>query len=200
MRHDYRRRESRFDEGHPSQVNVGIYGGTFDPPTNAHVMVAAHIASQPWVDELLVIPSMPAYKKNVSPWESRLALARLAFRFIPKTTVSPIEMYEKLQYTCDTLKLLKRLRPKKTQFYLFIGSDWNIARFKNFKYIQKVCQVIIVRRNHDLVYGEQSVDAPASEISSTYVRERLKTGLYVDGMIPESVLNFIQREKLYGVR
>ena len=61
---------------------IGVLGGTFDPPHNAHVALAREAYSQCALDLLYIMPAgVPVYKldQRVTPAQLRLEMCKLAF-------------------------------------------------------------------------------------------------------------------------
>ena len=85
---------------------LGMFGGAFDPPHNAHVTLAGVAVDQLALDELRIFPTGQAWHKArpLSPSVHRLAMARLAFQGLPRVVVDPRELErEGPTYTVDTL-------------------------------------------------------------------------------------------------
>ena len=94
---------------------IGVFGGAFDPPHNAHVALAEAALAQLDLAELHVIPTGQAWHKSraLTPKEDRLAMTRLAFTGLKGTVV--IDSREVLRdgptYTLDTLHELQQEQP-----------------------------------------------------------------------------------------
>jgi cytidyltransferase-like protein len=60
---------------------IGVFGGAFDPPHNAHIALAEAALAQLDLAELHVVPTGQAWHKSrtLTSKEDRLAMARLAF-------------------------------------------------------------------------------------------------------------------------
>jgi len=73
---------------------LGIFGGSFDPPHQAHITLAARAIEQLHIDRLLVIPTGDAWHKsrNLTLAPHRLAMTRLAFADLPKVSVDSREI------------------------------------------------------------------------------------------------------------
>ena len=73
---------------------IGVFGGAFDPPHNAHVALAQAALEQFGLDMLYVIPTGQAWHKArvLSAPEHRLAMTRLAFAGMPRVRVDEREL------------------------------------------------------------------------------------------------------------
>ena len=86
---------------------LGICGGSFDPPHQAHITLATRAIEQLHLDRLLVIPTGDAWHKtrNLTLAPHRLAMTRLAFTELPKVSVDSREIDRHgPTYTMDTLE------------------------------------------------------------------------------------------------
>jgi nicotinate-nucleotide adenylyltransferase len=89
---------------------IGILGGAFDPPHQAHVAMAEAAIAQYQLDELRIIPTGEAWHKprHLSSAEHREAMTRLAFGQLPKVVIDCVELHRVgPSYTIDTLRTLK---------------------------------------------------------------------------------------------
>ena len=76
-------------------MNIGIFGGSFDPPHLEHVRLAAAAVGSLNLDKLFVVPAhTPPHKKDkvLSSDENRLEMCRIAFNDCPRTEVSDCEI------------------------------------------------------------------------------------------------------------
>ena len=78
----------------PAARRIGVFGGAFDPPHNAHVALVRAALSQLALDAFFVFPTGQAWHKPraLSPAADRLEMARLAFSDCPAVTVDQREM------------------------------------------------------------------------------------------------------------
>ena len=104
---------------------LGIFGGSFDPPHQAHITLAARAIEQLHLDQLLVIPTGDAWHKtrNLTLAPHRLAMTRLAFADLPKVSVDSREIDRHgPTYTFDTLEEIAQDFPN-AKLFLCIGGD-----------------------------------------------------------------------------
>ena len=104
---------------------VGVFGGAFDPPHNAHVALAEAAMAQRDLTELRIFPTGQSWHKARTPSsaEHRLAMAELAFGPIPGVIVDAREtLRDGPTYTLDTLRELQREKPG-VELVLIMGSD-----------------------------------------------------------------------------
>ena len=136
----------------------------------------------------------------------RLQMARLALEGRKGIVVSDVEIHlPKPSYTIDTLRFLQSQYPLYS-FCLLIGQD-NVAIFDKWKSYHQILhdfRVLVYPRNvatttEHLKYPEMQLltDAPTVDISSTDIRNRVKSGLPITGLLPDAVAEFIAEHRLY---
>ena len=145
---------------------VGLYSGTFDPPHEGHVMCVEVIAAQD-LDALLVsVTGSPWYKKPSSA-EMRLDAAHRAFDR-EKVILIDVEIANNYECAYETLEFL-------TQFFkdirMFVGTDANFEKWKNFSRVDELCQIVMLSRygyENETEYSAIVFDSP--DISSSKIR------------------------------
>ena len=177
--------------------NVGLYLGTFNPIHNGHVTLAEYFSNLSELDEVLVVisPQSPFKKENelISDID-RLKMAETVFKKFDNVRVSDIEFkMSKPNFTIDTLKEFKK-RHKYNKLILLIGED-NLVGFnkwKDYKKIIEIAEVYVYPRDTDQKIPEEIlsnsniklVDAPKVKISSSHIRELIKSKKKIDTLVP----------------
>ena len=189
--------------------NVCIYSGSFNPIHNGHIALAEYLVDRQIVDEVWVIitPQNPLKPSNTLINDNlRLQMARLALEGRKGIVVSDVEIHlPKPSYTIDTLRFLQSQYPLYS-FCLLIGQD-NVSIFDKWKSYRQILhdfRVLVYPRNvatttEHLKYPEMQLltDAPTVDISSTDIRNRVKSGLPITGLRPDAVAEFIAEHRLY---
>ena len=200
-------------------IKIGICGGTFDPVHLGHLAVAELVRCEFGLDKILFIPSgKPPHKDidSVTDPIHRLKMVQCAVSTNPGFEAVSIEV-ERLgyTYTVDTLNQLHELYPEGTEFYYIIGADvvMDLLKWKNAEEVFKLTRFIALMRpgfqdeefktriNYlKSKYGVEisGFEAPLIEISSTFIRDRIKNGKSVKYFITESVERYIKENKLYN--
>jgi nicotinate-nucleotide adenylyltransferase len=189
---------------------IGILGGAFDPPHNAHVAMAEAALAQFSLDELRVIPTGDAWHKprDLSSGVHRAEMARLAFGHLSKVKIDEIELCRQgPSFTIDTLRALKHQLPE-AQVFLFIGADQgkSLATWREIKEIAQSAIICVAEReipglpesvvpSHDI--PTQALKLPVLPHSATQVRARVAQGQTIDALVPKPVALYIQRHHLY---
>jgi nicotinate-nucleotide adenylyltransferase len=191
-------------------MNIGVFGGTFDPPHIAHLVVAEHVRKALDLDRILFVPSAtPPHKRRrpITPSLHRLNMLRLAVERNPLFDVLPYEVEKGgVSFTVDTLAELKRRAPGDGLF-LLIGMD-NYRDFDTWREPERILSLatVVVMTRPGIVLdmgafaGDRRiirVEVPAMDISSTGIRERLRDGASVQSLIPERVAEYILEHDLY---
>ena len=198
-------------------TRIGIYGGTFSPPHNGHLLAAKTFMEQMWLDILYVIPTaLPPHKElevAVSA-EDRLAMTRLAFAGMEGVYVSDMEIARGgRSYTVDTLR---ELYGEDRRLFLLCGTDMMLTldTWRAPEEIFRMCYPVYIRRDND-----RSLDAPIIakiadyhqkygkvvrklvtepiELSSHEIREKLQKGESISSLVPPAVEKYIQDKALY---
>lgn len=191
---------------------VGIFGGAFNPVHKGHAQLARAAFKSLKLNEMLIIPTASSPHKEASslPFEERMELCRLEFSEDKGFSVSDIE--KKLggtSYTIHTVRALKEIYPKDTEFYLIIGGDMLFYFDKWYRYeaLLKECHVIAAAREEDS-YADmlecanelgriKVLNLPVTAASSTELREKLKNGESTGDLISERVLSYINERGFY---
>ncbi len=202
-------------------MKIGIYGGSFNPPHIAHLIVAESIRDQFELDQILWIPSyIPPHKTHLRLADAghRLTMTRLATSSNPAFDVSPLEIERKgTSFTIDTITTLKADHPEHT-FFLVIGED-SLREFMTWRdpeAIVALVDLLVYRRQENQQppsppAGQQPVpeaqlkfpsqihfaEAPLLRISSVAIREHLKVGRSIRHLVPDAVYAYIMEHNLY---
>ena len=186
---------------------IGIFGGSFNPVHNGHIMLAQYLAQHSHLDEvwLTLSPQNPLKISNsLLDDNHRLAMLNLAIANQPQLKVCDIELeMPRPSYTINTLDELSRSYPD-YRFNIVIGGDnWNIIdRWKDYqRIINEYGVVVYPRPGYELSSTNNSnvvvVEAPLADISSTEIREAFANGKEARHLIPQKVAEYIIKHDLY---
>ena len=177
--------------------SVAFFGGSFDPPHVAHQMACVYALACAPVDEVWVVPCLGhPLGKELSSWNDRLAMCKLAFRDLARVTVCEVEKeLSAPSRTADTLEHLASNHPR-TRFHLVVGSDIldEKNRWYRWERIVELADLFVIGRS-GWREGDTAVDLP--EVSSTQIRERVRKQMSVDSLVDRAVVGYINREGLY---
>lgn len=196
---------------------IGVFGGAFDPPHNAHVALAQTALAELELDALHVIPTGQAWHKarNLSPAEHRLAMTQLAFQDMARVVVDDREIKRTgPTFTIDTLQALQAENPG-AQLYLLMGGD-QFAAFKQWHQWREIIKTAIIciaaRARFDWSEGQFEplkelqnstvmLQMPQMAVSATQIRQLLAAGLgenhAIADLLPHPVASYIAQHRLY---
>lgn len=184
---------------------IGLLGGNFNPIHHAHLMMADQVAQQMSLDQVLLMPeNIPPHvdTKNTIAADHRVNMLKLAIKDNPRLGLELIEIERGgKSYSYDTLKLLTQLHPD-TDFYFIIGSDMveYLPKWYKIDELIKLVNFIAIRRTPLLPespYPVTWLETPLLPISSTMIRETFARQLEPTYLLPQSVLQYIQKNNLY---
>ncbi|WNU95357.1 nicotinate-nucleotide adenylyltransferase [Streptococcus sp. DTU_2020_1000888_1_SI_GRL_NUU_041A] len=184
---------------------IGILGGNFNPVHNAHLVVADQVRQQLGLDQVLLMPEYePPHvdKKETIDEKHRLKMLELAIEGIEGLGIETIELERKgISYTYDTMKLLTEQHPD-TDYYFIIGADMvdYLPKWYRIDELVELVQFVGVQRpryKSGTSYPVIWVDVPLMDISSSMVRDFLAQGRTPNFLLPQPVLDYIEKEGLY---
>jgi nicotinate-nucleotide adenylyltransferase len=189
-------------------MKIGVFGGTFDPPHNGHLIVAGYIRGKLGLDRIVFVPSwISPHKrsKNVADPAHRLAMLQVAIEERHGFEVSDIEVKRGgVSYTVDTLRSLADTT--RADLFLLIGAD-NFVEFWTWhdpEGILSLARLVVMTRpgaslspDATLPVGGVLVAVPEIGVSSTEIRSRIGEGRSVRHLLPERVESYIRRHDLY---
>ena len=190
------------------RLRLGVMGGTFDPIHHGHLVAASEVASVFDLDEVVFVPTGEPWHKSaqeVSPAEHRYLMTVIATASNPRFTVSRVDIDRPgPTYTIDTLRDLREERPDAELFFI-TGAD-AMAQILSWKDIQELWSLAhfvgVTRPGHVLEnMGRDDVsllEVPAMAISSTDCRERVADGDPVWYLVPDGVVQYIAKHRLYA--
>ena len=192
-------------------MKLGIFGGTFNPIHNGHLINAEIIKEDFSLDKILFIPAKyPVHKElegRISS-DDRLEMLKIAIDGNIEFDVSSLEIdRESESYTITTLHELSGIYTE-DKLYLIMGSDsfMEIDLWKEPEEILRIASLIIMKRHGDNPVNVDKYNMareiliannPCIELSSSVIRERIKNGKTVRYMIPGKVAEYIGNKGLY---
>jgi len=191
-------------------TKIGIFGGTFDPIHIGHLVICIWAKETLDLNSVLFIPTANPPHKQTAPFASidnRYEMIRLAIKEIPFFKISNIEADTQYpSYTVNTLRYLRNIySPKETELYLLIGEDSfrDLPMWREPEEIIRLSTVVVFRRNgttdknHPLYKNVRFLDTPVIGISSTLIRQRIRSHLPVTFLVPSNVGRYIKEKGLY---
>lgn len=199
---------------------IGLLGGTFDPIHNGHLMIAEYAYRQFELDEIWFLPNgnpphkaNPDIKKDV---QARVEMVQIAIESFPYFKLNTYESEKSdKSYSCQTLQHFKETYPE-YQFYFIIGAD-SLQKIETWKCPEVIIQSVTIlaayrddmdtpeEMNQQIEYLNQKyhgdiklLKTPLLDVASHEIRQAIQNGKIEDLKIPENVLQYILRKKLYN--
>lgn len=203
-----------------SKRRIGIFGGSFDPVHQGHLLIAEQFAEDMELDRVKFIPAkVSPFKLGYTPTSDkhRLEMLRLAVGSNPRFEVDALELDRGgVSYTIDTVNALRGVEPD-AEYYMLIGAD-SLKDFKKWKSPEELLvsvSLVVARRggeappqwselsglaSREVLEGIQkrALDLPAMELSSTDIRRRVAQRRSIRYLVPSSVEVYIHSHGLYG--
>ena len=196
---------------------IGLLGGTFNPVHKGHVDIAEKVFLEFSLSCVyFLVSGNPPHKmpEDVVQAKNRYDMVCLATSAHDFLLPSDIEIKREGKiYTVDTLRQLKARYPN-DEFYYIIGSDtlFELESWKSSSMVFKMVKFICIKRQGA---GRRSVEAEAKllnekygaqiymsefsgpDISSTMIRNAIKRGESIDGLVDKKVEEYIAKNGLY---
>lgn len=172
--------------------NIGIFGGSFNPPHVGHADICRHLLGNNIVDEIWIVPCFQhPFNKPLAPFDDRLTMCRFAFQeFKRRASVSDVERrLGGVSHTVRTIRHFRKQYPR-NNFSLIIGADISDEKedWKDFREIKEMA---------DLIELPRGKDSFITDISSSEIRKKIKNGEEYSKFIANPVAVYIVTHGLY---
>ena len=198
-------------------MKIGVMGGTFDPIHLGHLAVAGEAHQLLGLSEVRFMPAGHPYFKeaaSISASADRVNMVNLAIAGKPYFKVSLLEVKRPgPSYAVDSMATMKKELGAEDELYFIMGWDSLMTLHLWFEAARliRICRIVAAPRpgyprpdvsllEKDLPgIGNRTVvmDKPLVDISATAIRQRVRQGLPIEGLVPEKVANYIKEKKLY---
>lgn len=195
-------------------MRVGVFGGTFDPVHNGHVLPVEAAAMQFQLRRVLYVPARLSPHKREVPTDPRhrVAMVALALAGRPDWSIDLEELdRESPSYTVDTLRSIAARHPG-DELWLLMGTDTlaGFARWRETPEILRRARIAAFLREPFVGQGLQVPEVPGLEdrlsvfdagsvrISATAIRNDLAAGRGIAGKVPAPVAEYITKHGLYN--
>ncbi len=193
-------------------MRLGFFGGSFNPPTNAHIYIAKEAIHKMNLDKVIFVPMGDEYKKkNLAKAKDRYNMLKIACESCDKDTleVSDIEInISKNLDTIDAFCLIEEKYPNDEKFFI-MGADnfTKITEWKNYEeLIANYNYIVFEREGINLSKFIEENDLIKKHISKINVLDNVehkacsssKFRNYKNAeLIQKGVLDYIVENKLY---
>jgi nicotinate-nucleotide adenylyltransferase len=183
-------------------MKIGIYGGTFDPIHQAHLILARDAAEQLQLDQVIFVPAAISPHKldeRQTAAAIRLEMLRAALDGEPLFMLSETELHRPPpSFTVETVEEFRRTLPNAELFYL-LGSD-NLPRlhtWHRFADLEQLVQFVVLERGPEHPHPGYRTIQRQIGISATEIRNRVASGRSIRYLVPPAVEAIIARHQLY---
>ena len=194
-------------------MRVGVFGGTFDPVHNGHVLPVAAAAAKFQLERVLYVPARLSPHKDAVSTDARhrVAMVALAIAGRPDWSIDLEELdRQPPSFTIDTLRAIAARHPD-DELWLLMGTDilagfarWRepeailgLARLAAFHREPYVGRGLVVPEVAGLADRLAIFDAGSVKISATDLRNDLEAGRAIGARVPEPVAEYITKQGLY---
>jgi len=192
----------------PEPVRRGIFGGSFDPVHNGHLIVAASAAEQLGLDRVHFVLAnrqpLKDHEGHRAPAEDRWSMVVQAVEGDPRFCADDREVRRGgISYTADTVEEMRR-EFANDWLCLLVGTD-TIEALPQWRGPERIARaldqiVVLTRTATGQVPASRFgrvVTVPEVPISATLVRAKVARGESIDAFVPPGVAAYIQRHGLY---
>lgn len=195
---------------------LAIFGGSFNPPLNSHFSLAQQIVNEyENIEKVIFVPVNSKYQKEgLLENKHRYNMLKLVCDKNENFIVSDIELkQEKQLHTIETLELLQKQYPNNIICFT-IGTD-NLKQISTWGEAEKLVtdfKILVLERDEDsmdeiikkdtflLEHKDSFIKLKEnirSNISSTFVREKIRRGKSIRYLTPDEVYYYIKDNNLY---
>lgn len=190
----------------PGKKQIGIFAGTFDPPTLGHLRVAQTVLKETEVSDVIFLPCYEhAFGKEPTDFKKRLKMCHILTREEPNMMVSDMEDRLKTKYSVDILEHFVEEAQANSyfdlSFNLIMGTDnyWKMDKWKDPDRVKELAPPIWIRR-----LGEKDLppEEKMLELSSSYSSTEFRNAISENDarsvlMTLSSVHDYVLRKNLY---
>jgi nicotinate-nucleotide adenylyltransferase len=184
-----------------TKKRIGIYGGTFDPIHQAHLILAREASETLPLERIIFVPAAASPFKGapVADASIRLSMLRGAIEGEMDFTVDDCELRRPPpSYAIDTVNKIREDEPD-AQFFYLIGQD-NVSTLPDwhrFDELRTLVNFIVldrtgVKTKHDYPVVQRKID-----ISATEIRNRVASGRSIRYLVPAEVEKIIREKNIY---
>jgi nicotinate-nucleotide adenylyltransferase len=181
---------------------IGLYGGSFDPIHNGHLILARDAMERLELDKVIFLPARISPHKldrPPAPPEARCLMLATAIADEPRFEMDPCEIErEGPSFTIDTVQLFRNRYPG-AKLYYFIGDDNlpELDTWRDIANLREAAHFVVLSRAGMPFLSEFPIITRHIEISSTEIRNRIARGLSVRYMVPLPACDVIAKLGLY---
>ena len=187
-------------------MKIGFFGGSFNPSTNIHIVIAKDLLKNGIVNKVVFVPIGDFYsKKGLIEASKRLKMLKLAVQNEKNIEIDDFETSVQITlFAKDAFKIISE-KYKNDEPYFIMGSD-NFVKMSNWEGYDEIIELykyIVISRNS--FKTNQTKDniliftpSKSYNFDSTTVRRLIKENKNVSNLINANVYNYIKLNNLYA--
>lgn len=167
---------------------IGFFGGCFNPVTSVHIDLIKEVINKENLSKVYFVPMGDLYQKqDLISLEDRKNMLKLAFDNNDKFDILDISNKDKKTYAIDTFRKIDEIFPEDERFFIMGTDNFNkMSTWKNQEELKNYKYILLDRKKEN-----------TKDISSTLVRNKIKNGESLEGLVPEQVIKYIKENDLY---
>lgn len=203
-----------------AEKRIGVLGGTFNPIHYGHIDMGIKARAEFGLSQVLfVVAGDPPHKRieDIVPAKERFEMVELALEDMPGLWASDIELKRKGHtYTVDTMRILKAMHPD-ADFLFIVGED-SLHQFDTWRDFGQLCRMTeflcfprpgnyqeearekikdLGERFDAVIHLSSPIKIEYEDVSSTRIRELVREGKSISGLVPHAVEEYINAAGLY---
>jgi nicotinate-nucleotide adenylyltransferase len=180
---------------------IGIYGGTFDPIHQGHLILARDARERFELETIILVPAAtsPFKEAPVASPADRLAMLKAAVQGDDGFAIDEFEIQRPPpSYTINTVENIQKREGKAELIYLIGGDNVSsLTKWRRFDDLQKVVRFVVLDRTGFETNPIYPVVQRKIDISATEIRKRVALRRSIRYLVPEAVAEIIHRRGLY---
>ncbi len=187
-------------------MRIAVYGGSFNPIHYGHLLSAVWVLEKLNYDKIILVPANIPVHKSYSDYPAavhRLKMTELAAEGLDYLEASDVEIKRGgKSYSIDTIRELKEKLNLTEKPGLIFGDDLldGLHLWKEIDKLCTECELICLKRDNfstSVSYPMTLLDNRVINISSTDIRDRVRSGRKIDFLLPDKVKDYINKHNLY---
>lgn len=191
-----------------SKDKIGLFVGSFNPPTKAHLEIGNLLLSKKIIDKLIYVPCNDLEKNNLIDINNRFDMLNLMINDL-NMEINDLKVKDNIK-SFNYLDLEKLKEKYYNSFYIIIGSDnlVNLSNWDNYQDMLENNYFIVLNRfnSNDLniiknkyqKYQDKFIIIDYNNnISSSKVREMIKNNKDLTNVLDNKVISYLKQHNLY---
>ena len=184
-------------------MKIGFFGGSFNPPTIAHLDLVKKAIQKYQLDKVYFVPVNNFYKKeDLLDIRQRINMLEIICSQETKISVSDIEVEnDRPLKAIDVFEIIEK-KFQENDIYFLMGEDnyLKISSWSNYNKLLKYKYIVFQRKRESSINKENVLYINSVEnlnISSSIIREKIKNNESITNLVTSDIEKYIKENKLY---